>query len=126
MDGSGYDVLGAEDALANQYILVRIKRIDQAKLASKLGGSKGQIASSAMTVVNTMPKAALDAALPIAKSKALDYGIDLDVMVSDVPPKMRARAMSEFWVGLAGGVVLGASGLLIAKLFGRLLPARAG
>lgn len=126
MDGSGFDVLGAEDALANQYILVRIKRIDQAKLASKLGGSKGQLASSALTIVNTMPKAILDAALPIAKTKALDYGVDADITVSNVPPKMQARALSEFWPGLIGGVVLGASGLLIVKLLGRLLPARAG
>jgi hypothetical protein len=126
VDGSGYDVLGAEDALANQYIVLRIKRIDQAKLASKLGGSKGQLASSALTIVNTMPKAALDAALPIAKSKALEYGVDVDVTASDVPPKLQQRALSEFWVGLLGGTVLGASGLLIAKLIGKLLPARAG
>jgi hypothetical protein len=122
----GFDVLGADDALANQYIIVRIKRIDQAKLAGKIGGSQGQLASSALTIVNTMPKAILDAALPIAKTKALDYGIDADITVTDVPPKLRARAFSEFWPGLGVGVVLGVFSFAIVKLFGKLIgPARA-
>jgi len=126
VEESGFDVLGAEDALANQYIVVRVKRIDRAKLAAAIGGSKGQLASSAMQVVNTAPKAVLDAVLPIAKTKALAYGVDADITVSDVPPKLRTRALSEFWVGLLGGTVLGASGLLIVKLFSKLLPAKAG
>lgn len=121
MEESGFDVLGAEDALANQYIVVRIKHVDRAKLAAKLGGSQGQLASSALTIVNTMPKAVLDAALPIAKTKALDYGIDADVTVSDVPPQLRARAFSEFWPGLLGGIVLGGFSLGIAKGIGKLL-----
>jgi hypothetical protein len=123
---SGFDVLGAEDALANQYIVVRVKRIDRAKLAAKLGGSKGQLASSALQVVNTMPKAVLDAALPIAKTKATDYGIDVDFSVSDVPPKLRQRAFSEFWPGLGIGIVLGGLGLAIVKGIGKLLPAKVG
>jgi hypothetical protein len=122
----GFDVLGAEDALANQYIVVRIKHIDQQKLAAKIGGSSGQLASSALTIVNTAPKAILDAAVPIGLSKAKDYGIDAEVTVSDVPPKMKARAFSEFWPGVIAGTVLGASLLLIAKLIGKLIPARAG
>jgi hypothetical protein len=123
---NGFDVLGAEDALANQYIIVRVKRIDQAKLAGKIGGSQGQLASSALTIVNTMPRAALDAALPIAKTKALEYGIDADVTVSDVPPSLRARAFSEFWPGLGIGVVLGGFSLGIIKLLGKLVSPRAG
>lgn len=115
----GFDVLGAEDALANQYIVVRVKRIDRAKLASKLG-SAGQLASSALQIVNTMPKAVLDAAAPIAVSKAKDYGIDADVTISNVPPNLKARAFSEFWPGLLVGGVIGASGLLIVKLFGKI------
>lgn len=123
---SGYDVLGAEDALANQYIVVRIKRIDRAKLAAAIGGSKGQLASSAMQVVNTAPKAILDAALPIAKTQALNYGIDADVSVSSVPPNMQKRAFSEFWPGLGVGIVLGGFSLAIVKLIGKMLPAKAG
>jgi hypothetical protein len=121
VEESGFDMLGAEDALANQYIVVRVKHIDQTKLAGKLGGSKGQLASSALTVVNTMPKAVLDAVVPIAKTKALDYGIDAEVTVSDVPPKLRARAFSEFWPGLLGGIVLGGFSLAIVKGFGKLI-----
>jgi len=121
----GFDVLGAEDGLANQYIVVRVKHIDQAKLASKLG-SAGQLATSALTIVNTIPKAVLDAVVPIAKTKALDYGIDAEIGVSNVPTKLKVRAFSEFWPGLGAGVVLGAFSLAIVKLFGKLIgPAKA-
>jgi hypothetical protein len=126
VEESGYDVLGAEDALANQYIVVRVKRIDRNKLAAAIGGSKGQLASSAMQVVNTMPKAIIDAALPIAKSKALNYGIDVDIAATDVPSNLRKRAFSEFWPGLGIGIVLGGFSLGIAKLIGKMLPAKAG
>lgn len=122
----GFDVLGAEDGLANQYIIVRVKHIDKPKLAAKLGSS-GQLASSALTIVNVMPKAILDAAVPIAKSKALEYGIDAEITTTDVPPKMQVRAYSEFWPGLGVGVVLGALSLGIVKLLGKLIgPAPVG
>lgn len=123
---SGYDVLGADDALANQYIVVRVKRIDRDKLAAALGGSRGQLASSAIQVVNTMPKAIIDAALPIAKTQATKYGIDVDIASTDVPPNLRRRAFSEFWPGLGIGIVLGVFSLGIAKGIGKLLPAKAG
>jgi hypothetical protein len=123
---NGFDVLGAEDALANQYIVVRVKRIDRAKLAAAIGGSKGQLASSAMQAVSAAPKAILDAALPIAKTQAAKYGIDADVTVSDVPPNLRQRAFSEFWPGLGIGIVLGGLGLAIVKGISKLLPAKAG
>jgi hypothetical protein len=113
----GLDLLGAVDALATQYITLRIKHIDRAKLQYKLGSSGG-IATSALTMIEASPKAALDAALPFAVSKAKEYGVDLETVVSNVPSK--GRPLSEFWPGLLVGGVVGASGLLIVKLLGRL------
>jgi hypothetical protein len=114
----GFDILGA--TLADQYIVLRVKNIDRARLKAKLGGSTGQLASSVVTMVDVSAKAALDAALPVAVSKARDYGIELEAYASNVPPNMSKRSISEFWPGLLLGGVLGGSGLLIATLVGKL------
>jgi len=114
----GLDILGA--TLADQYIVLRVKRIDRDRLKAKLAGSTGSLASSAVTMVDASAAAALDVALPIAVGKAKDYGIELEASHSDVPPKMRSRALSEFWPGLLVGAVLGGSSLAIVKLVGRI------
>lgn len=111
---SGFDYLGA-DGLAGQYIVVHVKNVDTNKLRSKLGGSKGQLASSALTFVDAAPKAALDAAIPFLVGKAKDYGVTAEVSTVSAPPGT-SRALSEFWPGLGIGVVLGGSLLGIYKL----------
>jgi hypothetical protein len=117
---SGLSLLGADDALANQYITFRVKSLDRNKLKLALGGSTGLIASSAMSFVDLSPKAALDVAVPFIKKEAAGYGADLEVVISNVPPAKGGRALSEFWPGLAAGVVVGGSSLLIMKLLMRL------
>jgi len=121
--GEGLSLLGADDALANQYITLQVKSIDHDKLKLKLGGKTGTIASSAMTFVDAAPKAVLDIATPLIKKTAADYGVELGVTVSNVPPKGKGRALSEFWPGLVAGIVLGGSSLAIVKIvmkvFGR-------
>jgi len=119
----GLDLLGAADALADQYITFRIRRIDREKLRNKVGGSKGTLASSAMSFVDVAPKAALDAAIPLVVGQAKGYGVELEAGVSNVPPSKGGRAISEFWPALAIGLGLGGGSLVIwksiARLFGR-------
>lgn len=121
------ELLGA-DALSDQYITVRVRRIDPVKLRQKLGGKSGWLASMGVGVVEQVPKAALDAALPVAKSiLARDYGVELETTVTKVPPSQGGRDVSEFWTGLAAGTAVGASTLLIFKglaAAGRLLIGR--
>lgn len=114
----GLDLLGA--TLADQYIILRIKRIDRDRLKAKLAGATGTLASAGVTMVDASAAAALDVALPIVVGKAKDYGIDLEASHVDVPPQMRSRALSEFWPGLAVGVVLGGMSLGIVKLLGQI------
>jgi len=121
----GLDSLGAVDGLAAQFITLRVKHIDRDKLRQKLGGSTGSMASSAVTMVDAAPKAALDAALPVAVAKARDYGIDLETMVTNAPPSPKGRALSEFWPGLAVGIGIGGASLAIVKLVGKLIGGRA-
>jgi hypothetical protein len=114
----GLDILGA--TLADQYIILRVKRVDKDRLRSKLGGATGALAGPALTMVDASAKAALDVALPIAVGKAKEYGIELEASATNVPPQMRSRALSEFWPGLLAGAVLGGSSLAIVKLVGRI------
>jgi hypothetical protein len=114
----GLDILGA--TLADQYIVLRVKRIDRDRLKAKLAGSTGTLASAAVQAEDASAAAALDVALPIAVGKAKDYGIEIEASHSDVPPKLRSRALSEFWPGLVLGLGVGASSLAIVKLIGRI------
>lgn len=114
----GLDLLGA--MLADQYVVLRVRSVDKDKLKAKLGGARGQLASSIVTMVDVSAKAALDATLPIAVGKAREYGVELEVSSSMVPPKLRSRAISEFWPGLLIGGLLGGTGFGIVKLVGRL------
>ena len=117
---SGLSLLGADEALANQYITIRVKNLDSDKLKLALGGSKGLAASSALSFVDLAPKAALDAAIPILKTQAANYGFDLDVNVSNVPPSKGGRALSEFWPGVTAGIVVGGCSLILWKILLRL------
>ena len=117
---SGLSLLGADTALADQYITFRVKSLDSAKLKLALGGSSGLIASSALPFVDLAPKAALDVAVPLIKKTAAGYGADLEIVVSNVPPSKGGRALSEFWPGITAGIVVGGSTLLIMKLLMRL------
>ena len=120
---NGLDLLGATtDAFSSQYITLRIKSIDRDKLREQLGGKVGAIASGALSVVDSSPKAVFDIATPLIKTEAKNYGVDLDVIVANVPPtKGGPRALSEFWPGIIAGTILGASGLLIYKGVQRLM-----
>ncbi len=117
---SGLDILGAADALADQYVTLRIKNIDRDRLTYKLGGSTGTFAAAGLHFVDAGPKAALDIAVPIVRNKMRDYGIDAEITVSNVPPSKGGRALSEFWPGAFAGTVVGVSILGIWKLFSRL------
>lgn len=113
---SGFDVLGADTALANEYVTLRIKGVDPARVRQKLGS----LAAGALPFVEMAPKAALDIAAPIVASKARDYGIDAEVNVATAPAGKK-RAFSEFFPGLVFGVVLGGASLVIVKGIARLV-----
>lgn len=118
----GLNLLGAgSTALANQYITFRVKSVDVERLSSKIGGSAGTLVSASMRFVDMAPKAALDAAIPLALGAIRDYGIDADATVTNVPPAKSGRAISEFFPGLLVGLGLGGGSILIWKLLARLL-----
>lgn len=124
----GLDLLGAADALSDQYITFRVKSVDRDKLKEKLGGRTGKLAKAGLTFVDIAPKAALDLVVPIVKNEAKSYGVDTEIVVSNVPPSKGGRAISEFFPGVVVGIGVGASGLLIIKalagLIHKALPAR--
>ena len=89
-------------ALADQYIVVRVKSIDKAKLGAKVGGGPAGIAvAAALAVTDAVPKAVLDLAAPYAAIVAKNYGIDAEVTHADFPPA-KGRT-SEFWPGMGVG-----------------------
>jgi hypothetical protein len=115
-----YGLIGGGAGLADQVIAVRVLDIDADKLKEAVGGMSGSAAALALSLVDKAPKAALDAAKPLIVSKAKDYGVTLEIGVSNKPAS-EPRALSEFWPGLAAGGVIGFSVFGIVKLIGRLL-----
>jgi hypothetical protein len=114
----GLALLGADStSLADQYIVLRILRIDKDRFKEKAGG----LAAAALPLLDTAPKAALDVVRPFIETAASNYGIGAEVTVSNVPPSQGGRAISEFWPGLFVGGALGASVLVIGKLAGKLM-----
>jgi hypothetical protein len=117
----GLDLLGAEvTSLSHSFITLRVKSIDTEKLKNKLGGSTGSIASNAMPLLNSAPKAVLDMAMPFVVKTAKGYGVDLETVVSDVPPSKGGRPLSEFFPGVVVGMGLGVASFGLVKLIARL------
>ena len=110
------DLMGA-DSWSDQYVTLRVMKIDQDKLRQKLGGTTGMLASYGVTVASLAPKMAIDAILPVLVGRVKqDYGVELEATVTDVPPKKGTkRGISEFWPGLLVGGALGGASLLIWK-----------
>jgi hypothetical protein len=121
----GLDLLGAAEGLKNQIIVVRINKIDEVKLKKAVdiqGGAKSAATSAALALVDRLPKAALDLALPPTVSYLKDnYGIDAEMVAADAPvPK--GRSLSEFWPGVvAGGGAVGIGWFIWHYGLGRLL-----
>lgn len=120
------DLFGA-DGLADQYVTLRVVKIDKDRLRQKVGGTTGVLASFGTSVADMAPKMAIDALLPIGLTKAKEYGLELEATRSTEPPKKgQSRGISEFWPGLLVGGVLGGGSLalwkgIIAPLGRRLL-----
>jgi hypothetical protein len=108
------DLFGADSTLADQYITLRVKKIDKELLRQKVGGSSGGWAAFGVEIANMEPKMALDAGVPIIIAQAKKFGIELEVTKSTTPPKDK-RGLSEFWPGLFVGGVLGAGSLVLWK-----------
>lgn len=115
------DLLGA-DGLDSQYITLRVKRIDAEKLKKELGGRAGALAPAALHLVDWAPRPALEAALPPAVKWAKDkYGVDLEYVVTDVPPQKGGPTGSGFRGGVAAGLGLAAAAAALVKVAGALL-----
>lgn len=115
------DLFGVDGGLADQYVTVRVKRIDKDLLRQKVGGYGGVLASFGVSVADMEPKMAIDALLPIGLTQAKKYGLELEATRSTTPPKPgEVRGISEFWPGLLVGGVLGGGSLLIWRKL--LLP----
>lgn len=127
--GGGLHMLGASgsDGLKNQFIVVKIDRIDADALKRKLaeGGHSAAIAPLVMLATDRAPKAAVDLALPLAVKELREYGVYAKLTAHDVPPP-EGRARSEFLPGFvvgAGVVTLvtavgwGAWNLLLKRIF---------
>lgn len=121
------DLLGAE-GLASQFITLRVKGVDKAKLAQALGGgAKGAAIPAALAVADFAPRQALELAMPLVVTKAGDYGVDLEYQISAAPPEAGTKPKSQFGKGLVLGAALGAGGLWAWSRFGlRALLGRAG
>lgn len=119
---SGLDLLGAtvSTSLSGQYITFHVNSVNADTLRQKLGGSKGKLATAGLRFVDAAPKAALDIASPYIISAMKDYGIEADMQLANKVPGPK-RAFSEFWPGLAVGVAVGGSSLLIWKAFSALV-----
>jgi hypothetical protein len=115
------DLLGA-DGLADQYVTLRVTRVDREKLRAKLGGRAGGLAALGVTLLEGSPRYGLAAALPLARAYlSSEYGVELETAASDRPPGPTWRPRSEFWAGLGAGAALGGGALLIWK--GLVAPA---
>jgi hypothetical protein len=115
-DSCGFDLLGTVDTgLSHQFITLRIKSLDTEKLKQKLGGSTGGLAAAAMPLVDLAPQGILSMATPYVIKAAKDYGVDLEMNISNAPTK-GTKVSSELLPGLAIGVVLGVTSLGIVKL----------
>lgn len=120
------DLFGADSTLADQYITLRVTKIDKDRLRQKIGGYGGVLASFGVSIADMEPKMAVDAALPLVLNEAKKYGVELEATKSTSPPKGAKRGLSEFWPGLLVGGVLGGGSLalwngILAPLGRRLL-----
>ena len=110
------DLFGADSVLADQYITLRVKKIDKDLLRQKVGGYTGVLASFGVSIADMEPKMAIDALIPVGVAQAKKLGLDVEVTRSTSPPPAgQTRGLSEFWPGLLVGGVLGAGSLAIWK-----------
>jgi hypothetical protein len=113
------DMLGAE-GLSSQYITLRVKSIDKAKLGQALGGgTKATALPAALAVVDFAPRQALDLAMPYVLRMAKDdYGVELEYQITENAPTPAAMPKSDMGKGMAVGAALGIAGLWAASRFG--------
>ena len=115
----GLDLIGAGEGLAAYTIMLRIRRIDTAKLAAKVGS--GAI-PGAVSMVDAAPEFALAAGLPVVKAQLEKIGITADVSTTKTAPK--ATDTREVFVTFGLGAVVGAVLTLTAHLLYSLLKGR--
>lgn len=102
------DLLGAE-GLSGQYVVLRVKSIDPAKLQKKIGGTAGAAAPYAVALADVAPTVALNATLPLLMKKVReDYGIDLEYQVQDAPPPVNKH--KTYGTGIFTGLAIAAGG----------------
>lgn len=110
------DLLGA-DGLDSQYITLRIRKINPEKLKKELGGKTGAVAPAAISLIDWAPRPALEMSLPLAvdwvKNK---YGVELEYVVTDVPPSKGGPTKSGFRGGVVAGLGLAAGAVALVKV----------
>lgn len=116
------ELLGAEAGLGGRYIVLRVRGIDQQKLAQALGGAKAAAVPAALAVVDFAPQQSLGLLMPFVVDKVRGrYGVDLEYQITDAPPApedkpqrpMRGKAVLL-------GVLLGIGGAWAASHFNLL------
>ena len=105
----GLDILGAGEGLASQYIVIRVRKIDTAKLKARVGGTAGSMLPSMLAVVDSFPAQALEIAIPFVKKEMLGAGIDAEVTATTAPPPPAppTKPLLALGVALGGGLVVG-------------------
>ena len=112
------DLLGAE-GLSGQYIVLRVKSIDRAKLSRAIdNGAVAAALPAALALVDFAPQQALSLLLPVALDEVRTrYGVDLESRVTEaLPPPGQKTSGTTGKVLL--GVGLGVAGAWAASHFG--------
>lgn len=116
-------VIGADavrgTGLSNQYIVLRIDHVDgptlQKKLASMNESTIASLAPAMVSVVDTIPKAVVDIALPFAKKELKNFGVTASIVAANVPPVQGGRDKSELFPGIAIGATAASVVALVWK-----------
>jgi hypothetical protein len=103
----GLDYLGTGEGLASQFFVVRIRKIDSAKLAKEAALGKWAAAlAPALAVVDQLPDLAVDMAAPVIQQQLAGYGITADVVATNAPPPPRTPTLLKTTLLLLLGAVI--------------------
>lgn len=112
----GLDVIGAGESLAPYTILVRVRKVDPAKLRAVITDKPwGAAIPGAIQMADSAPELALEVVLPIIKTELETIGITADLSKTKTPPKGSSSHEMEIVFGV--GAVLG----VVLALFGKTL-----
>ncbi len=115
----GIDIIGAGESLAPYTIMVRVKKVDPAKLRAGITDKPwGAALPGAVQMVDSAPELALEVVLPIVKTQLENIGITADITKTTSPPKGSSsrEMLVVLALGTAVGIVLALAGKTLYSL----------